>query len=312
MYPASFEYFAPATLEEALSILDEQGDDGEGPRRRSEPDSADEASLRVARGARRHEPDRRARRARRGGRRAADRRARPAHRTCERSELLRGRYRAARRRGAADLRPDRPQPRHRLRLARPRRSTGRLGRGDARRRAPRSACAAPRGKRTIPIDEFFQGPFTTVARAERDRHRGARPRSGRARRRDVPEARAQGRRLRHCGGRASRSRLLERHDRRGRHRAHRRRADEHPGERCRGGARAAPSRARRRSGKRRASPRRRPSRSRTCAAPPSTSETSFGSSPSADCGRPPTRPGRLRREMTAGHHRGGANARRSR
>ena len=27
VYPASFEYFAPATLDEALSILDEQGDD---------------------------------------------------------------------------------------------------------------------------------------------------------------------------------------------------------------------------------------------------------------------------------------------
>ena len=27
MYPASFEYFAPATLDEALSILDEHGDD---------------------------------------------------------------------------------------------------------------------------------------------------------------------------------------------------------------------------------------------------------------------------------------------
>ena len=49
----------------------------------------------------------------------------------------------------------------------------------ARRRGRR---ARPGGERTIPIDDFFQGPFTTTLEPDRDRHRGPRARPGAARR----------------------------------------------------------------------------------------------------------------------------------
>ena len=135
MYPRSFEYFAPATLDEALAILERLRRRGEGPRRRAEPDPADEAPLRRRRRAlvdiNRHR--RISTRSREDGRRPADRRARPAQGVRALGAPARA-LRRARRRGAADLRPDRAQPRHGLRLARARRPAGRLGLGDARRR----------------------------------------------------------------------------------------------------------------------------------------------------------------------------------
>ena len=161
MYPASFEYFAPATLDEALSILDQQGDAAKVMAGGQSLIPLMKLRFAAPERDRRPEPDPGLDDARRRGRRPADRGARPAQ-GLRAIRAAAGPLPPARRRGAADLGSARPQPRHRLRLARPRRSAGRLGRGDARGAAPRSASAARAEQRTIPIDDFFQGPFTTV------------------------------------------------------------------------------------------------------------------------------------------------------
>ena len=129
MYPARFEYFAPETLEEALELLERYGDEAKvlaGGQSLIPLMKLRFASPRALVDINRiggldtlAEED--------GG--AADRRARPAQGRASDRTLLKGRVRRARRRGAADLRPDRPQPGHRRRLARARRSAGRLGLG---------------------------------------------------------------------------------------------------------------------------------------------------------------------------------------
>ena len=122
--------------------------------------------------------------------------------------------RHARRRGAADLRPDRPQPRHRLRLARARRPAGRLGLGRCSRSTPRWSRGARAGRARSPSRELFQGPFMTSLEPTEIDHRGARARPGPARGRHLPQARAQGRRLRHRRRRGAPSSLAERQRRR--------------------------------------------------------------------------------------------------
>jgi carbon-monoxide dehydrogenase medium subunit len=160
MYPASFEYFAPTTLDEALAVLDEHGDEAKvlaggqsliplmklrfaAPRvvvdinGISELDHLDEqgGSLHI------------------GGL--------VRHKACERSELLRMRYGTL-----GDAAPMISDP-----IVRNRGTVG----GSLAHADPQgdwgSAMLAMRaeivvrgsnGSRTIPIDEFFQGPFTTA------------------------------------------------------------------------------------------------------------------------------------------------------
>jgi aerobic carbon-monoxide dehydrogenase medium subunit len=159
MYPASFEYFAPTTLDEALVLLEEYGDEGKvlaggqsliplmklrfaAPRALidingvSELDQLEEqdGSLHIG--------------------------ALVRHKTCERSDLLRGRYGTLG--DAAPMISD-PIVRNRGTVG------GSLAHADPQgdwgsvMLAMRAEIVAkgPSGTRTIPIDEFFQGPFTT-------------------------------------------------------------------------------------------------------------------------------------------------------
>ena len=91
------------------------------------------------------------------------------HTACERSELLRGRYGVARRRGAADLRPDRPQPRH-GRAARSRTPTRRAT--GARRMLAVGAEVVARGPGGDAHD-----PGRRALRTGRSRRSSSRPRS---------------------------------------------------------------------------------------------------------------------------------------
>jgi aerobic carbon-monoxide dehydrogenase medium subunit len=160
VYPASFEYFAPATLEEALSILEREGDEAKvlaggqsliplmklrfaAPRalvdinRIAELDVlAEEAgALRIG--------------------------ALVRHKTCERSELLRGRYRLF---GDAARQISDPIVRNRgtvggsLAHADPQGDWGAVMLAARTEVAVRSSS----GTRTIPIDELLEGPFTTT------------------------------------------------------------------------------------------------------------------------------------------------------
>ena len=161
MYPASFEYVAPTTLDEALAVLEEHGDEAKvlaggqslipllklrfaAPRvvvdinEISELDHLEEqgGSLRIGTLVR--------------------------HKACERSELLRTRYRTL-----GDAAPMISDP-----IVRNRGTVG----GSLAHADPQgdwgSAMLAVRAEivvrgsngntRTIPIDEFFEGPFTTV------------------------------------------------------------------------------------------------------------------------------------------------------
>jgi aerobic carbon-monoxide dehydrogenase medium subunit len=160
VYPASFEYFAPATLEEALSILEREGDEAKvlaggqsliplmklrfaAPRalvdinRIAELDVlAEEAgALRIG--------------------------ALVRHKTCERSELLRGRYRLF---GDAARQISDPIVRNRgtvggsLAHADPQGDWGAVMLAARAEVAVRSSS----GTRTIGIDELLEGPFTTT------------------------------------------------------------------------------------------------------------------------------------------------------
>ena len=148
MYPASFEYLAPTTLDDAIAHLDEHGDDGKvlaGGQsliplmklRFAAPAAlidingvADLGDAIVS------EADG-----------IVDRRAASATRTASAPSICAARYRDPRPCGAADLRPDRPKPRDGVRLARARRPAGRLGVGAARgRRGGRD----PRTGRRVP------------------------------------------------------------------------------------------------------------------------------------------------------------------
>ena len=159
VYPASFEYFAPATLDEAISILDREGDEAKvmaGGQslvplmklRFASPRAIVDINHipghdKIVEGP--------------GGLRIG---ALVRHKACERSELLRGRYRML-----GDAAPQIADP-----LVR---NKGTIGgslahadpQGDwgAVMLAARAEVVArgPGGVRTISIDEFFQGPFTT-------------------------------------------------------------------------------------------------------------------------------------------------------
>jgi carbon-monoxide dehydrogenase medium subunit len=160
MYPASFEYFAPTTLDEALGLLEEYGDEGKvlaggqsliplmklrfaAPRALVDINGLSEltqleevsGSLHVG--------------------------ALVRHKTCERSELLRGRYSTL-----GDAAPMISDP-----IVR---NLGTVG-GSLAHADPQGdwgsvmlamraeiVVRGPGGSRTIPIDEFFQGPFTTA------------------------------------------------------------------------------------------------------------------------------------------------------
>ena len=191
----------------------------------------------------------------------------------------------------ADLRSDRPQPRHGLRLARTCRPAGRLGLGDARLRARRSSRRARPAAGRSRSTSSSRGRSRPRCEPNEIITEVRVPDPGARDERHLPEARAEGRRLR---------------DRRGRRPASLSRT----GRSSQAGIAltgVGPSNIRASAAEdalRGAEPTDeviegcRPPGGRggraavaTSAAPPSTSETSFGSSPSADCGRPPTRPG---------------------
>jgi aerobic carbon-monoxide dehydrogenase medium subunit len=164
MYPASFEYFAPTTLDEALALLQEYGEEGKvlaggqsliplmklrfaSPRALVDINGVSELSDLAERDGSLHVG------------------ALVRHKACERSELLRGRW--ATMGDAAPLISD-PIVRN----------LGTIG-GSLAHADPQgdwgSVMLAMRaeivvrgssGTRTIPIDEFFQGPFTTALEPE--------------------------------------------------------------------------------------------------------------------------------------------------
>jgi aerobic carbon-monoxide dehydrogenase medium subunit len=160
VYPASFEYFAPTTLDEALEILDRYGDEGKvlaggmslipvmklrfaAPRALVDINRISGLETLGGEG---------------GGLRIG---ALVRHRTCERSDLLTGRYGAL-----GDAAPQISDPIVRnlgtvcgsLAHADPQGDWGSV------MLAVRAEVVArgSSGERTIPIDELFQGPFTTT------------------------------------------------------------------------------------------------------------------------------------------------------
>jgi aerobic carbon-monoxide dehydrogenase medium subunit len=159
MYPASFEYFAPTTLDEALALLEEYGDEGKvlaggqsliplmklrfaAPRALIDINGVSELDQLEEQGGSLHIG------------------ALVRHKTCERSDLLRGRYGTLG--DAAPMISD-PIVRNRGTVG------GSLAHADPQgdwgsvMLSMRAEIVAkgPGGTRTIPIDEFFQGPFTT-------------------------------------------------------------------------------------------------------------------------------------------------------
>src|SRR4029453_7958083 len=158
---------------------------GQGAGRRAEPDPRDETAAGGARPPGRHRPAR-AGHDRRGRRQPRDRRPRtpPRPRTIGTPE---GPIPGDGPRGAADLRPDRPQPRHDRRFAVPRRPRGRLGFGDARVAGLRGAARG--AGRTAAADlRVLPGHLHDRARTRRDPDGGPGAAAGRATRRDLPEA----------------------------------------------------------------------------------------------------------------------------
>jgi carbon-monoxide dehydrogenase medium subunit len=160
MYPASFEYVAPTTLDEALGVLQEHGEEAKvlaggqsliplmklrfaAPRVIVDINGLSELGQL-------EQED--------GGLRIG---ALVRHKTCEKSELLQGRYGTL-----GDAAPMISDP-----IVRNLGSVGgSLAHADPQgdwgsvMLAMRAEITAhgPNGTRTIPIDEFFQGPFTTV------------------------------------------------------------------------------------------------------------------------------------------------------
>jgi carbon-monoxide dehydrogenase medium subunit len=160
MYPPSFEYFAPTSLEEAVSILERFGDEAKvlaggqslipllklrfaAPRALVDINRIDGLDLMA-------EED--------GALRIG---GRVRHRSCERSSLLRGRYQAL-----GEAAPQISDP-----LVR---NLGTVG-GSLAHADPQGDWGAvmlamsatvevrgPKGTRSIPIEQFFDGPFTTV------------------------------------------------------------------------------------------------------------------------------------------------------
>ena len=160
MYPTSFEYFAPTTLGEAHSILDQRGDAAKvmaGGQsliplmklRFAAPDAIVDLNRVPGLDELKDEG---------GGLRIG---ALVRHRDCERSDLLRGRYRLL-----GDAAPQISDP-----LVRNRGTVcGSVAHADPQgdwgsvMLAVRAEVnvRSSNGTRTIPIDDFFQGPFTTV------------------------------------------------------------------------------------------------------------------------------------------------------
>jgi aerobic carbon-monoxide dehydrogenase medium subunit len=160
MYPASFEYFAPTTLDEALALLEEHGDEAKvlaGGQsliplmklRFASPTAVIDING-ISELDRLEQED--------GGLRIG---ALVRHKACERSELLRGRYGTL-----GDAAPMISDP-----IVR---NLGTVG-GSLAHADPQGDWGSvmlamraelivrgPGGTRAIPIDEFFQGPFTTV------------------------------------------------------------------------------------------------------------------------------------------------------
>ena len=160
MYPARFEYFAPATLDEALSILERYGDDGKvlaGGQsliplmklRFAAPRALVDVN-RISGLDRLHEE---------GGFLRIG--ALVRHKACERSDLLRGRYRAL---GDAAPQISDPIVRNLGTVA------GSIAHADPQGDWGSVLLAVgaevevrgPDGTRTIPLEDFFQGPFTTA------------------------------------------------------------------------------------------------------------------------------------------------------
>jgi aerobic carbon-monoxide dehydrogenase medium subunit len=160
MYPASFEYFAPTTLDEALGLLEDYGDEAKvlaggqsliplmklrfaSPRALVDINGISELNQLEDVGGSLHLG------------------ALVRHKACERSELLRGRFGALG--DAAPLISD-PIVRNLGTVG------GSLAHADPQgdwgsvMLATRAEILVrgPGGARTIPIDEFFQGPFTTA------------------------------------------------------------------------------------------------------------------------------------------------------
>ncbi|HET9323153.1 MAG TPA: xanthine dehydrogenase family protein subunit M [Gaiellaceae bacterium] len=159
MYPASFDYFAPSTLDEALALLEQYGDEAKvlaggqsliplmklrfaAPRVIVDINGISELGQLEEE----------------GGLRLG---ALVRHKACERSELLRGRFGTL---GAAAPLISDPIVRNLGTVG------GSLAHADPQgdwgsvMLAMRAEITArgPTGTRTIPIDEFFQGPFTTA------------------------------------------------------------------------------------------------------------------------------------------------------
>ena len=133
---------------------------GEGARRRAEPDPADEAPLRLSASARRHQPHRRARHDPGGQRLPVDRRPRAPQGLRALAALCKGATASSgTRRRRSPTRSCATSARSSARSRTPtRRETG------ARRSSPPAReleVASSGGTRTIPLDELFQGPFTT-------------------------------------------------------------------------------------------------------------------------------------------------------
>ena len=270
MLPSRFEYHRPDSLEEALQLLAEHGDEAKvlaggqslipvmklrlaAPAHlidisRLGMDSIAEADGHLAIG------------------------ALARHRDLERSDLLKARYPVMA--AAAPLISD-PIVRNlgtiggSLCHADPAGDWGSVmlalaGVGGAPERARRTRAA----DRRVPRGHVHDG-----ARARRDPDRGPGPAAGRLVRRHLPEDGAQGRRLR--DGRRGRPPLaVGRHDRARGHRPHRRRPRRTCRRRTRRRASPAPSRPRRRSPRPDVWRPRPPRRSPTCAVPPTTSATS--------------------------------------
>jgi carbon-monoxide dehydrogenase medium subunit len=160
MYPPSFEYFAPTTLEEAFSVLARFGDEAKvlaGGQsliplmklRFAAPQAlVDINGIGGLDGL--AEED--------GGLRIG---ALVRHKACERSSLLRGRWGAL---GEAAPQISDPIVRNLGTVAGSLAHADPQGDWGAVMLAVRATVEVqgPRGKRSIPIDQFFQGPFTTV------------------------------------------------------------------------------------------------------------------------------------------------------
>jgi carbon-monoxide dehydrogenase medium subunit len=160
VYPASFDYHAPAALDEALALLDSLGDGAKvvaGGQsliplmklRFAAPEALVDINRIPGLDTLAEHPS--------GGLRIG---ALVRHRDCERSELLKGRYRML---GDAAPQISDPIVRHRGTVCGSLAHADPQGDWGAVMLAARAEVVARSsgGERTIPIDELFEGPFTT-------------------------------------------------------------------------------------------------------------------------------------------------------